>query len=269
MKMELGKVLGEGSFGKVYEIKGTDKVVKYIHLTEDGFTNYLEPYILLNMDYYSIVNAFSISLTEKGLLKIAQQKGFDISKLDIRKIKKDRDLIYDNVKDALTYLHSLGILHGDVKPSNVIYYDRPGKGIYKLNDFSFSILMEFEPQYISKIIYTSFYRPPEAENMLISFKSDVYAFGKMMLPLYNGLKNKRDLDKMINVDMEDRPYFTKKITTHSDDEIKESNINIDLAKYPQFLKKIRNTDKVLPSTGETVLEYEMEWCNRLKCKLKL
>lgn len=267
MKMELGKVLGEGSFGKVYEVKGTDKVVKYIHLSHEGFSNYLEPYILLNIKYPTIVNAIGISLTDKGLLKIAQQKGYDITKLDKRKIRKDRNTIYDNIKDGLTYLHSKGILHGDVKPSNIIWYPfhEREEGIYKLNDFSFAILMEFEPQYISKTIYTSFYRPPEAENMLISFKSDVYAFGKMMLPFYEGIKNRRGLDEMVSEEMEDRPYFTAPVT-YADDEIMKYNKDLVLAKYSQFLKKIRNNSKTV-SSSEEIVNFEREWCEKLKCKL--
>ena len=251
-KHKLGELLGEGSFGKVYRIKDTGKVIKYIHLPPDGFHNYTEPYILLNLENPNIMNADEIIHTGGGLMKIIQPEGIDITRLDKKSMRNDRINIYDHIKNGLTYLHSRNILHGDLKPANII---KVGK-TYKINDFSFAMLMRSEPQKIDQIVYTSGYRAPEVNQCLVSLRSDIWAFGKTMQNiLFDREQKKRELGKCLKMNYLERTSFVdlNKLTFLSDSELYQKNRDLPFKNNRHqriFCQKIRNTGKVMSCSEE-------------------
>ncbi len=264
--MELGELLGEGSFGKVYKIKKTDNVIKYIHLPSDGFYNYIEPYILLNISCDTIMNANHIIISPNNLLKIVQKEAIDMSKLERRKLRNERSKIYENVKDGLTYLHSNNILHGDLKPSNILYSD----GIYKLNDFSFSMLLESDPQKIDIRIYTTEFRPPEVDKKIVSLRSDVWAFGKILLTLFSK-SEKKEIVEYTRFDIEDRPFLIKPEKFNSDSELLEKNKHFSFKNNRHqkvFCQKLRNKGKIV-SCSKEYRAFESSLCNEWKFKINI
>ena len=71
----LGKLIGKGSDGEVYEILNNDDfVVKYIQPNICGIENYLEYYIMLHSNHENIVKAESITLSDHKLIKIVQKR---------------------------------------------------------------------------------------------------------------------------------------------------------------------------------------------------
>ena len=56
------------------------------------------------------------------------------------------------------YLNNLNIIHGDIKPENILIFD----GALKLTDFNLSRDCKFDKSY--KKLYTIYYRPPECRN---------------------------------------------------------------------------------------------------------
>ena len=117
---KLGKMLGKGSDGEVYEIlDDKDNVVKYIQPKICGIENYLEYYIMLYISHPNIVCATEIELTEHNLVKIVQKRA--LSNLCI-KLKNKRN-IFSQIVQGVKFLNDHNIIHGDIKPSNILLFE--------------------------------------------------------------------------------------------------------------------------------------------------
>ena len=176
--LRLGKIIGKGSDGEVYEIENDkDKVVKYIQCSNYGIKNYLEFYIINNIKHENINTALDITISNNGLVKVLQNKAIsDLNrKIPIKKFKK---IFYQCVK-GLKYLNDMGIIHGDVKPSNILLFEND---VIKYTDFSLSRLYNSKTE---RQLCSHFYRPPELNNGIIEpSKIDVFSLGCSMYEIY-------------------------------------------------------------------------------------
>jgi hypothetical protein len=128
---------------------------------------------------------------------------------------KDVVLIGIQLGDALRYIHSRGLIHGDIKPSNVFIKDK----IAKLGDFS-SIVKLLSSVSISKMVYTIGFRAPEqvfsdirrkSIGMGIENRIDIYQLGNLLLYILTGesvdgeeaINDKLVMEKLNNVPNED------------------------------------------------------------------
>jgi hypothetical protein len=98
---------------------------------------------------------------------------------------KDVVLIGIQLGDALRYIHSRGLIHGDIKPSNVFIKDK----IAKLGDFS-SMVKLLSSVSTTKMPFTFGFRAPEqaypsimkkAKELGIENRIDVYQLGNLLL----------------------------------------------------------------------------------------
>ena len=102
----------------------------------------------------------------------------------------DRDVLRIGVTlcDALEHAHARGVIHRDVKPSNVICPERPeeGGGVAKLTDFGIARMADGDVlTRTGDIIGTLAYMAPEqARGLTVTGAADVYALG---IVLYEGL----------------------------------------------------------------------------------
>ena len=108
------------------------------------------------------------------------------------KVQLPRDLRRRYARDILKglhYLHENGIIHGDVKPTNVVIID----GVAKLIDFGLSFLYtfsKFDQQLKPLNVYSLPYQPPEIsflQNATYSYPADVWAAGVLLLELETGV----------------------------------------------------------------------------------
>ena len=213
---ELGSLLGKGSDGTVYELlsPNDDKskyVVKYIQPKVYGIENYLEYYIMWHLTNPNIVKAKDICLSKSNLIKIIQEKA--ISDLFSYKFTSEnkKNIIFQIV-NAVKFLHGFDIVHGDIKPSNILIFEDNN---VKLSDFS---LCRFVSDIgVTKQLYTYHFRPPEVDKGTIKRNSDIYALGCTLYEIYFNF-----------------PYFNKK-----------SNIRVHLPtkkeeKHQLFMDLINN-----------------------------
>jgi hypothetical protein len=89
------------------------------------------------------------------------------------------------VADALNAAHQLGVVHGDVKPSNVVVPPR-GEGPARVTDFSVMLLVRAGRRYPEPFERLK-YRAPEVTDGAIPVPpSDIYALGVMLAEMLPG-----------------------------------------------------------------------------------
>jgi hypothetical protein len=103
---------------------------------------------------------------------------------------RDAVLVGIQLGDALRYIHSRGLIHGDIKPSNVFIKN----GIAKLGDFSSTVKL-LSSVSISKLPYTVGFRAPEqvylelkrkARELGVENRIDIYQLGNLLLYILTG-----------------------------------------------------------------------------------
>jgi serine/threonine protein kinase len=107
------------------------------------------------------------------------------------------------VASALQALHSRGVLHGDVKPANLLLF--PGN-VVKLADFGLARKLTDPPRPVQG---TPYYLPPEAVFGQVGTETDVWGLGCTLYELKTGkrifqAKNLVDLSKEITTA---KPYL--------------------------------------------------------------
>lgn len=99
--------------------------------------------------------------------------------------KKDRERWITQIADALKFAHSQGIIHRDVKPSNVMI-DKSGNAL--LTDFGLAREVEGSNTLTgSMLLGTPAYMAPEqGRGDLVDARSDQYSFGVILYQLITG-----------------------------------------------------------------------------------
>lgn len=182
MKYNLGSLIGKGSDGEVYDLKDNKRIIKFIQPTEYGVENYIEFYILLNLKHPNLISAHTVEIEDNGLIKIVQDKAnCDLGQLlYVKKNKINHNLRLKYIKElvsGIAFLHSYNIVHGDIKPANLLIYQKK----LLINDFSLSRLVEGKT---NRKLYTYIYRPPECNLNKFSLKSDIYSLGCTIYEIY-------------------------------------------------------------------------------------
>ena len=90
-----------------------------------------------------------------------------------------------SILSALEQVHDKGVIHQDIKPSNMIF-DTDGQ--IKLADFGIARHPGFrEPDIDDQAVGTVYYMSPEqASGKLVDFRSDIYSLGVLMYELITG-----------------------------------------------------------------------------------
>lgn len=104
----------------------------------------------------------------------------------------DVSKILNNISSALIYLEARGVVHNDIKPSNIAY--SAGRGAV-LFDFGVASLTK-EP----KLVGSPWYIPPELISSSRRYSAgDVWAFGIIMLYLIRKIQYPENIAKSWNI----------------------------------------------------------------------
>ncbi|MBI4918686.1 serine/threonine protein kinase [archaeon] len=191
---EVIKQIGEGGFGRTYEAKHTlleEKAClkQNINVTkEDAELLKNEAKLLWNVHHYSLPAMRDFFQLSDGSYVLAMSfvEGKTLDKI----IKKHKAIdpeevcwITQRLLNALHYLHNKGVVHGDVKPPNVII--QPSEHNAILVDYGLSSLL---PTRKTKAIgYTPIFVAPEIEEGNPPLpESDLYSLGLTMLYALGG-----------------------------------------------------------------------------------
>ena len=112
---------------------------------------------------------------------------FWIFELNIVKKKKLTIMLIE----ALIELHGVNIIHGDLKTNNLVYHNSnySEKAILKIIDLGVSFQLKENdnlPIDIDYYVGTEGYMAPEQHEHKLSFKSDIYSLGVIMVEMWNG-----------------------------------------------------------------------------------
>ena len=185
LEYKLLRKLGQGTFGEVYEALapgGFRVAVKKIlrsmdHPASVGELESLEaikkmthPFLLQTQAYWVFRDRLIIvmeladgSLTD--MMKDAAGRGLMGVPVD------DLVTYFEQVAEAVDYLHSQNVSHRDIKPANLLHL----KGYAKLADFGLARMHEHTQTTVGQEMGTPLFMAPEAWNKKISLHSDQYS----------------------------------------------------------------------------------------------
>jgi len=198
-QFELLKVLGQGSFGKVFLVRktvGSDrgqlyamKVLKKAKLkVRDRVRTKMERNILVDVNHPFIVKVYYAFQTDGNLyMVLAYLRGGDL----FTRLSKELMFTEDDVKIylaelalALDHLHSLGIIYRDLKPENILL---DVDGHIALTDFGLSKESSEDSEKTYSFCGTVEYMAPEVVNRRGHDQSaDWWSFGVLMYEMLTG-----------------------------------------------------------------------------------
>jgi len=191
---EIIKQIGEGGFGRTYEARHTVLAEKAclkqnINLTaEDAELLKNEAKLLWNVQHQSLPAMRDFFKANDGsyIMAMSFVEGKTLDKI-IAKHKglhpEEVSWITQRLLNALYYLHSSGIVHGDVKPPNVIVQPRAHNAF--LVDYGLASLRPSRTT--SAVGYTAIFAAPEIiEGKPPLPESDLYSLGLTMIYAFGG-----------------------------------------------------------------------------------
>ncbi|CAG0894561.1 unnamed protein product, partial [Darwinula stevensoni] len=237
------KVIGNGSFGVVYQAKlcDTGELVAIKKVLQDKRFKNRELQIMRRLDHQNIVKLkyFFYSSGEKKdevylnlvleyipetVYRVARHHSKNKQTIPISFIK----LYMYQLMRSLAYIHSLGICHRDIKPQNLLL--DPETGVLKLCDFgSAKHLVRGEPNV--SYICSRYYRAPELIFGATDYTTqiDVWSGGCVLAELLLGqpiFPGDSGVDQLVEI--------IKVLGTPTREQIYEMNRNYSEFKFPQI-----------------------------------
>src|SRR5438105_4582519 len=200
--------IGEGGFGIVFMAEQTHPVQRKVALKviKPGMDSsqiiarfQAERQALAMMDHVNIARVLDAGATENGLPYFVMElvHGVPITKYcdDNHLTPRARLELFVPVCQAIQHAHQKGIIHRDVKPSNVMITLYDGKPVPKVIDFG--VAKATEQRLTEQTLFTQYgtivgtleYMSPEQAEMSalgVDTRSDVYSLGVLLYELLTG-----------------------------------------------------------------------------------
>ena len=207
-RYKLLQKIGEGGWGVVYLAEQEEPVRRLVALkiiklgmeTKSVIARFeAERQALAMMDHPNIARVFDAGATDRGppyfVMELVQ--GVKITKYcdDHRLGLRERLDLFIRVCHAIQHAHQKGIIHGDIKPSNIMIAQQDGSPVPKVIDFG--IAKATEARLTDRMLFTSYvqligtpaYMSPEQADINgldIDTRSDIYSLGVLLYELLTG-----------------------------------------------------------------------------------
>ncbi|MCP4535936.1 MAG: tetratricopeptide repeat protein [Chloroflexi bacterium] len=190
-------VIGKGGMGTLYRVADEaqqDKVIalKMVRLERAGEKReriehfQREFQLLTQLRHPNLVSVYDYGITVGGGIYFTMEwaEGQDLELHGRRLMLDDSVSIIIQVCRALGYLHSRGVIHGDLKPANVLMSDGADERV-KIIDFG--IALEVRSAEARARYYSPGYSAPEIkEPRPINHRADLYSLGALWYALLVG-----------------------------------------------------------------------------------
>lgn len=173
-------VVGCGSSGEIVETiyDGKPAAIKKVKYSQKGYLFPMEIICGLSLEHSNICEILQVEFCSDAvyiLMELAE------TNLKNYKHKLNFKKVAAQLLSAVNYLHQNSIIHGDIKPSNILVF-KGGK--VKLADFGCAVYNLEASLECTK--YTRQYRAPEVWDRSWDEKADVWALGCTLYELYYG-----------------------------------------------------------------------------------
>jgi eukaryotic-like serine/threonine-protein kinase len=207
-KYKILSTIGSGGFGTVYLAEDTwiDKKValKVPHKQGVDFGELLrEPRLLATLNHPNIVAILTAEKQENVFFIVMEfVPGETLESIIVRDGALDLPRALDymcQIANAVDYAHKQGVLHRDLRPSNVLVGD---SGLLKVADFGTSRFLEIAA-HGTTVIGSPPYMAPEQFQGKAVFASDLYSLGVTMYQMLTGAlpydtPSPADLDRLMS-----------------------------------------------------------------------
>lgn len=143
--------------------------------------------ILRDISFANIAAVFDVSEVENEVTVLEEfVNGVTVADILLNGLYDERGVkhIVKSICDALTVIHSYGIVHRDIKPENVMITDN---GTIKLIDFDAARLFKNGQSKDTRIMGTAGYAAPEQLGLAQSDeRTDIFALGVLMNVMLTG-----------------------------------------------------------------------------------
>lgn len=207
-RYKLLEKIGEGGCGVVYMAEQEEpvrrrvalKIIKLGMETKSVIARFeAERQALAMMDHPNIARVFDAGATDRGPPYFVMElvRGVKITKYcdENRLDTRQRLDLFVQICHAIQHAHQKGIIHGDIKPSNIMVALHDGVPVPKVIDFGIS--KATEARLTDKLLFTAYaqligtpaYMSPEQAEMGgvdIDTRSDIYSLGVLLYELLTG-----------------------------------------------------------------------------------
>jgi len=225
-KYEVGRVLGSGSFGQVREAKlrvasSNVRAVKMIERdNEDGeWSNKAifvrEVGLLKQIKHKNIIQYFDVYADNDFLYVVMElcQGGEVFAKIvELKRFgEKDAGVIGKQMLQAMKYIHSINIIHRDIKAENFMLEQPTWPSPVKMIDFGMACKFQ-DGEVLTELCGSPHYLAPELIGQRYNYLADVWAFGVLMYLITYGrypYDSKQPGDIMVKIVTEPIKWSTK------------------------------------------------------------
>ena len=188
-------VLGSGGMGDVYAVSRSDghfdmtAALKVISASSEiGLERFSrERQILANLDHPNIARLIDGGMLPDGrsYLVMEQVQGRSTAEGALDSLdEKEKLAAFIALCQALEHAHEKLVLHGDIKPSNVLISQ---SGDLKLVDFGVAALLSEQDSTLKTPITLAYAAPEQIEGQSASLRSDIYSLGLTLAEWLTGV----------------------------------------------------------------------------------